>query len=343
MTEEFIDKIPESDVVISSRVRLARNIDCIPFPQRMNPEQGMKVVAKVKESIAGISDPLVKNMVFVDIRKLSPIDRQVLVEKHIISPDLNDNHMDRAVIISRDEKISIMINEEDHLRLQCIVPGMQLDNAWQLCRRFDEVLEEKLDFAFDGSLGYLTCCPTNIGTGIRASVMLHLPGLSMSGYLKSVLEACGKLGIAVRGMYGENSEASGNMFQISNQVALGQTEEEIIKSINDIALQIVEQERILRSELHKQNPCRFEDRVFRSLGTLRSARILSTEESHRLLSDVRLGVDMKIIKDIDMKTLNEIMLFIQPAFLQKLTGKTLAHDERDIRRAELVRDKLIHL
>ena len=330
----------EAEIAISSRVRLARNIDCIPFPTRMDPGQGETIINKVWESISQSSETMAKNLVLMKIEKLDPIDRQILVEKHLISPDLGESKRESAVIISRDEKISIMINEEDHLRIQCIFPGMLLDEAWKLCNKLDVLFEEKIDFAFDNKLGYLTCCPTNIGTGIRASVMLHLPALGMTGYIRGILEACGKIGIAVRGIYGENSEASGNMFQISNQVTLGQTEEEIIASVKNVASQIIEQEKMLRKELYNQNPYRFEDRIYRSLGLLSNARIMTAEESLKLLSDVRLGVDMGTIGGINIETLNEIMLVTQPAYIQRLAGKILSTDERDIRRAELIRSRL---
>lgn len=329
-----------ADIAISSRVRLARNISCIPFPSRMDGEQGKAVVNMVTDAISSSSEAVAGSMMFLDIKDMNAIDRQVLVEKHLISPDLGDSKKESAVILSRDEKISIMINEEDHLRIQCIFPGMQLQNAYELCNKLDLLLEEKMDFAFDKNLGYLTCCPTNVGTGIRASVMLHLPALGMTGYIKNILEACSKLGIAVRGIYGENSEASGNMFQISNQVSIGQTEEEIITSVVNIAGQIVEQERLIRNELYNQNPYRFEDRVFRSLGLLANARIMSSEESLKLLSDVRLGVDMEAIGDVNIKTLDDIMLLIQPAYMQKMAGKVLAPDERDVRRADIIRSRL---
>lgn len=339
--EEKIINSNGSEIAISSRVRLARNIACIPFPGRMDDGQGDAVMSKVWDSISGSSEAVANKLDFYYIGKMDPVDRQILVEKHLISPNLGESKGKSAVIISRDEKISIMINEEDHLRIQCIFPGMQLDSAWQLCNKLDVLFEEKIDFAYDRKLGYLTCCPTNVGTGIRASVMLHLPALSMTGYIGNILDACGKLGIAVRGIYGENSEASGNMFQISNQVSLGQTEEEIVTSVNNIALQIIEQEKMLRKELYNQNPYRFEDRIFRSLGLLSNARIMTSEESLKLLSDVRLGVDMGIICGINIETLNEMMLVIQPAYIQKLAGKTLSPDERDIRRAELIRSRMV--
>jgi Arginine kinase len=331
----------KADIAISSRVRLARNINNLPFPNRMTPDQGRNVIKIVSEAISGSSEAFASNMVMYGIKDMNAIERQVLVEKHLISPDLGESKKDSAVIISKDEKISIMINEEDHLRIQCIFPGMRLDEAWKLCNKLDLLLEEKMDFAFDKNLGYLTCCPTNVGTGIRASVMLHLPALAMTGYMKNILEACSKFGITVRGIYGENTEASGNMYQISNQVSIGQTEEEIIASVNNVADQIIEQEKLVRNELYNQNPFRFEDRVFRSLGVLSNARIMTSEESLKLLSDVRLGVDMNTIVGINIKTLNDIILMIQPAYLQKTAGKLLTPEERDVRRADIIRGKLV--
>jgi len=340
MAGNVTDKSSESDIVISSRVRLARNLKDFPFPFRMDREQGIGVLNRVKDSLMNNKSALSKDLLFVDIRSLTAIDRQAMVERHLISPNLAESRADCAAIVSRDNRISIMINEEDHLRIQCIYPGMQMDKAWECCNEIDRMLEEKVEFAFEPRRGYLTCCPTNVGTGIRASVMLHLPALAMTGYIGNVLDACSKLGVAVRGLYGEHSEALGNMFQVSNQVTLGQAEEEIIKHINNITSQIIEQERVLRNELYKQNSFRFEDRVFRSYGILSNARIISTEESLRLLSDVRLGVDMGIIKQTGKEMLNELMLLIQPAILQKTVGRPLSSEERDIHRADLLRGKL---
>lgn len=336
----YIDKGPESDVVVSSRVRLARNFKEYPFPYRMTKEQAESVLSRVKDVIQGSSSSATKNFVYMNMQELPPVDRQILMEKHLISPNLLESRVSSAAIISKDEKISVMVNEEDHLRIQCLFPGLQLDKAWNLCGKLDTLLEEKVDFAFSKQYGYLTCCSTNIGTGIRASAMLHLPALTMTGYIGRVLEACGKLGVAVRGLYGENSEATGNMFQISNQVTLGMTEAEIISNMTNITSQIMEQERTLRGELYVQNPQRLEDKVFRSLGILTHARIISTEESLKLLSDIRLGVEMGIIKDIPIEKINEVMLLIQPAYLQKRVGKNLSPDERDIQRAETVRKQL---
>lgn len=328
--------VPMYDVAISSRVRLARNLEAYPFTTRMTKSQSSEIVEKVRNALFS-SVKADNTFTYVEMDSLSPLDRQLLVEKHLISPEFVNGEFNRAAIISNDEKICIMVNEEDHLRLQCIIPGMQLDEAWKTCNELDTKLDEKLGFAFDKTCGYLTCCPTNIGTGIRASVMLHLPALSMTGYIKNILETCSKIGVAVRGAYGENSEASGNMFQISNQATLGRTEEEIIAGIYNITTQISEQERVLREELYRQNPMRFEDRVFRSLGLLQNARIITSEESFKLLSDVRLGAIMGLVQGIDLKTLNDLMIMIQPAYLQKFSGGQLKPEERDQRRAELLR------
>lgn len=340
MTSWYIDKGPESDVVISSRVRLARNFKNYPFPFRMDREQEAKVLNEAKDAVMNGNSVIAKDFLFLDVKSLDTVDRQVMVEKHLLSPQLIDGERNTGAIISRDEKISIMINEEDHLRIQCMFPGFQIDKAWDLCDKVDTLIEERAQIAFDSELGYLTCCPTNIGTGIRASAMLHLPALVMTGYIRNILEACSKLSIAVRGLYGENTEAEGNIFQISNQVTLGLSEEEIITGIINASTQIIEQERAIRLELYKQNSLRFEDKVYRSLGILLNARVMSSEEGLKLISDVRLGVDMGIIKNIKGETLNEILLLAQPASLQKLVGKPLNQEERDMKRAEVIRNKL---
>lgn len=341
MPEDIKKNNMASDVAVSCRVRLARNLSNTPFPARMDRADSSRVAQLVREAIKSSNDDILKNLIYVDMQKLNAIDRQLLFEKHLISLEfISEEPKEKAAFISKDEKVSIMVNEEDHLRLQCIYPGIQLGEAWELCTRLDGLLEEKLEFAFDPEFGYLTCCPTNIGTGIRASIMLHLPALAMTGYINEVLEACGKLGVAVRGIYGEKSEASGNMFQISNQVTLGQNEKEIIASVNNIAQQIIDQERVLRTKLYKQNPAKLEDRVYRSLGIFTNARILTSEECFKLLSDVRLGADMGIIKNIGSDVINELMLLLQPAHLQKIAGRVLGPEERDIARADFVRKRL---
>ncbi len=340
MSQEGTRPAPGYDVAISSRVRLARNLEAYPFTTRMSRTQGAEILEKVKTALFDDTTISGFELSYLEMQSLRPLDRQLLVEKHLISPEFAEGNINRAAIVSKDGRISIMVNEEDHLRLQCIYAGMKLDEAWRLCSSLESSLDRKLGFAFDKSYGYLTCCPTNIGTGIRASVMLHLPALSMTGYIKGILETCGKIGVAVRGLYGENSEAEGNMFQISNQVTLGQTEEEIIAGISNITAQISEQEKMLRMELYRQNPVRFEDRIFRSLGLLQNARLITSEESLKLMSDVRLGMIMGLLHGMELEDINELTLMIQPAYLQKIYGELLKPDERDQKRAELIRKKL---
>lgn len=327
-------------IVMSSRIRFARNFSEYPFPFRMNEMQAREVVNKVKNTISASNIDELKNFLFVHMQDMTDIEKQMLVEKHLISPDLAASDKSSAAMISRDESISIMVNEEDHLRIQVIYKGIKLAEALDLGNKIDDMLAEKCGYAFSSNYGYLTCCPTNIGTGLRASVMIHLPALVMTGYIRKILEVCGKLNVAVRGIYGEHSSALGNIFQMSNQVTLGQTEEEIVTSIANVAAQVVEQEAAVRNELYNQNPIAFEDKVWRSYGLLSSARVITTDESLKLISDVRLGIDMGIIKDINIDKIDQIMLLIQPASLQKFVGRQISHNERDIRRAELIREKL---
>lgn len=329
------------DVVISSRVRLARNLKGYPFPFKLTQWQADEIINKVKSSLLNNDRKINKELLFLNLQELDSIDRQILVEKHLISPELAVNNTYSGLILSNDEKISIMINEEDHLRIQCIYPGMQIEEAWELCSDVDSSLECNNEFAFNSKYGYLTACPTNLGTGIRISSMLHLPATTMTGYLRGIVDICMKLGLTVRGIYGEHSEATGSIFQISNQRTLGECEESILTNVKNIILQIIEQERKLRLELYKKDKLLFEDKVFRSYGTLTSARIISTEEALKLLSDVRLGVYMGIIKNIDIKLVDNIMLIINPGYIQKFFNRPLTPEERDIQRATLIRQKLI--
>ncbi len=340
MNKWYIDKGPDSDVVISSRVRLARNVKNYPFPHKTTPDMQQEIVEKTKEALFAGNQKMLEIFRYIDFAHLDTIDKAVLVEKHLVSKELLESNRFSGLLLSNDEQISIMINEEDHLRIQCMATGMQLSKAWEICNNLDDLLSEKMDFAWFENIGYLTSCPTNIGTAIRASIMMHLPALTITGYIKPILEALGKLGMAVRGLYGENTEASGNMYQVSNQITLGKSEEDIILSIKNIAQQIIEQERTLRQELFNQNRIRLEDKIFRSFGILRNARLMDTKETLKLLSDVRLGVDMGIIRDIEIQDVNEIMLLIQPGGLQKKTGRVLKPDESDSYRAEFVRQMM---
>lgn len=337
MNKWYIDVGPESDVVLSCRIRLARNFSEYPYPHRSDTDTLRKVMNRVVEAVMTGNSNMSQQFRFVDFTNLPAVDRQVLMEKHLVSKELAESKIACGAIISASENISIMINEEDHLRIQCLGAGLQLETLWGLADQLDNLLSESIPYAYDSKIGYLTACPTNIGTAIRASAMLHLPALVMTGYIKGLLESVTKLGVAVRGMYGENTEASGNIFQISNQVTLGRSESEIISGVRNLAEQIVTQERTLRRELLTQNGVRLEDRIHRSYGTLRSARILSSEEALKRLSDVRLGVNLGLLPGMDETRLNELMLDIQPGNIQQQAGRALRPDDRNTRRAELVR------
>lgn len=341
MERWYIDQGPDSDVVISSRIRIARNFKKFPFAVRMTQDNAKKIVSVVENLIPYINKSVKSKVRWFLTDNLEGIDKQALIEKHLISPDFVKSKNLGGIVLSDDETLCIMVNEEDHLRIQSLTSGLQLEKAWQDCNKISNLIEAKNEIAFDERYGYLTCCPTNVGTGIRASVMMHLPALTMTSKINNILDACSKVSVAVRGLYGENTQASGNMFQISNQVTLGQTEEEIISNITAISKQIMEHERGLRDSLYKHNTNKFEDRIYRSYGILSNSRIISCEESLELISDVRLGVDMGIIKNINIKTLNELILMVQPATLQKTLGLPLSCQERDVKRAELIRGKLL--
>jgi len=328
------------NITMSSRVRLARNFTGICFPGRLNAKDAATLLADVRTVFFGSKYVKGSDYVYVELMSLDPIDKMLLIEKHLISPDLVASHRPCGAIISKDEQISIMLNEEDHLRIQCLTPSSDILAAYKRCDEIESIFSNRFNIAFDDGFGYLTSCPTNLGTAMRVSFMLHLPALVITGHINSILDACGKVGVAVRGLYGENSEASGNMFQFSNQGSLGRSEEEILMSINDIKEQIVGHESKLREELISKNNVQFEDRVFRALGLMRGARVLSSEEYMRLWSDVRLGVDSGVIEDIDINTLDQMLTLIQPAYIQKMFGRMLNSGERDIQRATLVRDML---
>ena len=340
MTKWINEEGPQNDIIISSRIRLARNMVDYPFPIALIKSKSKEIIKEVSDSIISGSDVLKNEFFLHELETVNSLDRQVLMEKHLISPNLISNADKAAVLVNSDESISIMINEEDHVRIQCLLPGLQLNEAWDMADKIDDLLEERLKYAFDEQLGYLTSCPTNVGTGIRASVMVHLPALTMTGYINRILQAANQIGLAVRGIYGEGTEFLGNVFQISNQLTLGRSELDIIGNLNDVSRQIIQKERDARGTLMENSKLQLEDKVYRSYGILTNARILTSQEAMKLLSDVRMGNDMGIIDGIKCKNLNQIMIMTQPAFLQKLANKALSTNERDSRRASLVREKL---
>jgi protein arginine kinase len=332
---------PDGDIVLSSRVRFARNFAGIPFPCRASAEQLSKVVADCKKAVSGLRSADKHVYMFVELEKLSPLERNILVEKHIISPNFAQESSGRALIVRDDAAISIMINEEDHLRVQCLAAGLNLQQALEMANQVDDVIEAKNDFAYSNQIGYLTSCPTNVGTGMRASVMLHLPGLVLTRQINRIVSAATQLGLAVRGLYGEGTEAIGNIFQISNQLTLGNTEQEIIDSLQSVVKQIVEQERAARNTLMTSAKDSLTDRVWRAFGVLSYARTLTGQEALTMLSEVRLGIDLKIISDVNTSVFNELMVTTRPNFLQKVAGKVdIGPAERDRLRAQLIREKL---
>ena len=263
----------DSDIVISSRIRLARNIEEVKLPQFMDIAEAKKLTHMVTNAVANGSSTLSEEFKLYEIDKISPIDRSVLVEKHLVSPNLLEKPKISSFLLKKDEKVTIMINEEDHLRIQVLLPGFDLEQGWSICNKIDDLLEENLKYAFDEKFGYLTCCPTNVGTGLRASVMIHLPCLVITGYINKVLQAVNQVGLTVRGLYGEGTGALGNIFQISNQTTLGESEEEIIQKLKSIVLQIIAKERETRNKLLSSKRIEVEDRVYRSLGILQNSRI----------------------------------------------------------------------
>ncbi|MDI3311110.1 MAG: protein arginine kinase [Thermoanaerobacterium sp.] len=329
----------DNDVVISSRIRLARNLSDIPFPSVMTEDEAEKVKESVKKAIFDSKTILSTQFSEYDMKKITPLERQSLVERHLISPDLAQNTKNGSALIKNDGTVSILINEEDHLRIQTIFNGLNLREAWELADKIDDLIEENISYAFDEKLGYLTACPTNVGTGIRASVMVHLPALTITGQIGNVLNSVSKIGIAVRGMYGEGTQSLGDIYQISNQVTLGQSENDIIENLEGIVKQIISNERKAREDLYKKRKVQIEDRIGRSYGLLTNAKVISTQEFMRLISDVRLGAVLNIV-NLDIQKIDEITTHIQPGNLQKIIGKQLEPYERDIKRAEYV-SKLI--
>jgi len=329
---------PEAEIVISSRVRAARNIKGSPFSCLASEQENKGVLDKINAVTAGKED--FASFSFLPMDDISELEKQALVEKHLISPFLARESSCGALLISQDEAVGIMINEEDHLRIQSILPGFCLEEAWQEAQRFDDRLEKELEYAFDERYGYLTACPTNVGTGLRASVMLHLPALIMTGQINRFLGALAQVGLTVRGLYGEGTEIVGNLVQVSNQVTLGHTEEEIISNMGSLINQVIEQELNARQALLDKKRAELADKAWRALGLLKYAQVLSSQEAIELLSDLRLGYDLGLIKAVDHKLLNELLVLIRPGCLQLLAGRELDNSERNLERPIRVKETL---
>lgn len=329
---------PESDIVISSRIRLARNLAAFPFTNRASPHQKGEIENLLRDRIAKLEcDP---RLTYLNVPGLTTLDRQFLVERQLISRELASADGPRGVAVGPRETVSLMVNEEDHLRLQVMRSGFALDESWQDIDKVDDLLEQRVSYAFSEEFGYLTACPTNVGTGMRSSVMLHLPALVLTKQIEKVFRALQKINLAVRGLYGEGSRASGDFYQISNQVTLGKSETAILNEIRDVIPQIIHYERQARTSLMRDTRQLLQDKVSRAFGTLRSATMMTSEETMDLLSSVRLGINLGLLEDITMPTVNELFIQTQPAHLQKLMGASLDGEDRNAARARFLRSRL---
>jgi protein arginine kinase len=329
---------PESDIVVSSRIRLARNLSSFPFTSRASAHQKAEIDTLLREKVARLE--MEPRLEYVHLPGLVPLDRQLLVERQLISRELANSEGPRGVAVAPAETVSIMINEEDHLRLQVIRSGFALDECWQDIDRLDDQLEQRIHYAFSEEFGYLTACPTNVGTGMRASVMLHLPALVLNKEIEKVFRSLQKIHLAVRGLYGEGSRASGDFYQISNQVTLGKSETTILTEIQTVIPQIIAYERQVRSTLTREHRQALHDKVRRAFGTLQSAMMITSEETMDLLSSVRLGINLGLLEDISIPSVNELFIHTQSAHLQKLMGSSLDTEERNSARARYLRTRL---
>lgn len=331
---------PDSDVIISSRVRLARNLETLPFPHRMSRDQAREAASLISERFFDSDESLKKDYLVLELDEMSQEDQMALVEKRLISEELVVAKQYHKVMIRRDESVSIMINEEDHIRIQSMRPGLDLEAAYRAAETAAIRLEEQLPIAYSDTYGFLTACPTNTGTGMRSSVMAHLPALTMSGVMRQVAESLAKMGFVVRGLYGEHSKSQGNLYQISNQLTLGSSETELISDLKQMLQQIIEQERHNRRVLHEQSALLLENRVMRAYGILRHARLMPSEEAFALLSDLRLGIALGIIDQVKTEDINRMQSAIGPASIQKAHGRLMTPEERDQARAETIRSLL---
>jgi protein arginine kinase len=329
---------PEADIVISSRLRLARNLADFPFSSKVSELEKREIEATLRRCTEALD--LAEKLVYLEVSKLSTLDRQFLVERQLISREHAEGKGTRGAAVAPSEDVSLMFNEEDHLRIQALRSGYAIRECWELVDKVDDQIESQVAFAFSEEFGYLTACPTNVGTGIRASVMLHLPALAMTKQIDKVFRALQKIQLAVRGLYGEGSQASGDFYQISNNITLGKTEGDIIGNIEVVVPQIVQYERAARRELVKENKQTLHDRVSRAYGILRTAQTISSEETMHLLSSVRMGINLNLIEDLRIHTVNDLFIHTQPAHLQKLEGQVLESEQRNIARASYLRRRL---
>jgi protein arginine kinase len=328
-------------IVLSTRIRLARNLRDFPFPGWAKEAQRRDILAQCLEAARDL--PAMKKAYILDLKALDDLEKQVLVERHLISRELSAGSAGAGVIISRDQSTSVMINEEDHLRLQVLRPGFQFKRVWKQADSLDNGLEERLDLAFSPELGYLTACPTNVGTGLRASVMMHLPALVLGTQMEKVIRAVNQLGLAVRGLHGEGTEASGSIFQISNQQTLGESEEEILKRLGSVLQTIVEQEQNARAKLLETDPAKLYDKIGRAYGTVRNAHLLTSVEAMNCLSLLRLAVDLALLPETERGNVDRLFIECQPGHVQLAARGSLETEKRDAARARFLREQLTAL
>jgi protein arginine kinase len=329
---------PESDIVISSRIRLARNFADFPFIRKCSEQDRAAVEGQLRAAIEG--EKSWGNLTYIDVDMLSEVDRQFLVERQLISREHADASGARAVAIDPNEQFSLMINEEDHLRIQVMKSGLDLPAAWKQVDQIDDLLERSITFAFHPSLGYLTACPTNVGTGMRVSVMLHLPALVITRQIDKVFRSLQKISLAVRGLYGEGSQAMGDFYQISNQITLGRSEEELITQINEVIPVMIDYERKARQFLINESHEDLHDRVSRAYGILCTAKTISSEETMHLLSSLRMGINLGLIDNLEIPVINKLFIHTQPAHLQILRGTLLDSADRNAERAHYLQQHL---
>ncbi len=325
-------------VIVSSRIRLARNLVLRPFPGWAKKADRIEVLGRIKPEVLSLAE--MQDAFAADMHELSSLEKTILVERHLISREQQSKGAGSAVVINHDATLSVMINEEDHLRMQAIRPGLQLDNAYAMADAVDSELEDRLEIAFDTALGYLTACPTNVGTGLRASVMLHLPGLVLADQMNQVISGVNKLGLVVRGIHGEGTEALGNLFQVSNQITLGQSERHVLDMLAEVIGKVLDHEQNAREMLLEKRPGMLDDQVGRAYGVLRHAHAMTTKEALNLLSLMKLGIDLGQFRGKSAKDIDSLFTFIQPAHLQRTSDQKLAAEERDQLRAATVRAKL---
>lgn len=332
---------PHDKIVLSSRVRLARNLKAMAFPGWAKKPERIKALETIRPAVENLRQMAEAFSESMD--NLTALDKQILVERHLISREHAAKNAGSGLVLNKEESLCVMINEEDHLRMQSLRPGLQIKEAWQGLDQIDSALEKKVEYAFSPTLGYLTACPTNLGTGIRVSAMLHLPALVLAEQINQIIQAVNKLGLAVRGLYGEGTEALGNVFQVSNQMTLGEMETDIVERLNKVLAQLIEHEENARATLLESKPKVIFNQIGRAYGILANAHSISSKETMNLLSLLRLGIDISLFPGTERSLVDELFLITQPAHLQKRYSEKLSAEERDLLRADMLRERLRHV